>query len=268
MLIADFLLGRPQDIQQIIVRTTGRPDEFTITATLALTQEYAGEMRQSSATFQQAIDQAGRAHAPDVQASFILQDAAARGLAGQCDGIESTVQRALGLDKSKQTLQLAALTAGVCDDSKHAVPILAQLAKDAPLDEMTQNLYGPLTRAFLDLAQHHPQKTIEDVGAARSFDAIYPASYVQGLAYLELNNANGAISAFRAATQYPNAPLTSVGTYAPFYAEAQLGLARAYAMAGDKASAKTAYQAFFTTWKNADPDIPMFVAAKKEFASL
>jgi serine/threonine protein kinase/Tfp pilus assembly protein PilF len=267
IIIADFLLGRPQDIQQIIVKTTGRPDEFTITATLAATQEYSGEMRLSSATFQQAIDQAGRAHAPDVQAAFLLQDAEARGLAGQCDGIESVFQRALSLDKSKQTLQAAALTTAVCGDSKHALPTIAQLAKDNPQDEMNQRLYIPLTRAFADLAEHHPQKTVDDVGGARSFDAVFPASYVQGLAYLQLHDANDAIKAFSAATKSPTGVLTSVG-FAPFYAEAQLGLARAYAMAGDKASAKSAYQAFFTTWKGADADIPVLVAAKKEFASL
>ena len=266
-LIADFLLGRSQEIQQIILKATGRPDEFTITATLALTQEYTGEMRLSSVTFQQAIDQAGRAHAPDVQAAFLLQDAEARGLAGQCDGIESVYQRALALDKSKQTLQMAVVTAAVCGDTKHALAALAQLARDYPQDEMNQRLVIPLARAFVDLAEHHPEKTIDDVGPARSFDAVFPASYAQGLAYLELHNANGAISAFRAATQFPTGVLTSVG-FAPFYAEAQLGLARAYAMAGDKANAKSAYQAFFTTWKNADPDLPLLVAAKKEFASL
>ncbi len=39
-------------------------------------------------------------------------------------------------------------------------------------------------------------------------------------------------------------------------------------MAMDKVNAKKAYEAFFTTWKNADSDIPMLVAAKKEYASL
>jgi hypothetical protein len=47
-----------------------------------------------------------------------------------------------------------------------------------------------------------------------------------------------------------------------------LGLARAYAIGGDKANAKKAYQDFFATWKDADADLPMLVAAKKEFAAL
>jgi hypothetical protein len=47
-----------------------------------------------------------------------------------------------------------------------------------------------------------------------------------------------------------------------------LGLARAYALSGDTAKAKTASNDFFTLWKDADPDIPILVAAKSEYAKL
>jgi hypothetical protein len=41
-----------------------------------------------------------------------------------------------------------------------------------------------------------------------------------------------------------------------------------YAMQGDTAKAKAAYQDFLTLWKDADPDIPIFIAAKAEYAKL
>ena len=49
---------------------------------------------------------------------------------------------------------------------------------------------------------------------------------------------------------------------------AHLGLARAYALQGDTAKAKTAYQDFLTLWKDADPDIPILKQAKAEYAKL
>jgi hypothetical protein len=49
---------------------------------------------------------------------------------------------------------------------------------------------------------------------------------------------------------------------------AHLGLGRAYAMQGDTGKAKKAYQDFFTLWKDADPDIPILIAAKSEYAKL
>jgi eukaryotic-like serine/threonine-protein kinase len=47
-----------------------------------------------------------------------------------------------------------------------------------------------------------------------------------------------------------------------------LQLARAYALSGDTAKAKAAYQDFLTLWKDADPDIPILKQAKAEYAKL
>ena len=48
----------------------------------------------------------------------------------------------------------------------------------------------------------------------------------------------------------------------------QLGLARAYALAGDLAQSRKAYEDFFALWKDADPDIPILQQAKAEYAKL
>jgi hypothetical protein len=49
---------------------------------------------------------------------------------------------------------------------------------------------------------------------------------------------------------------------------AHLNLGRAYALQGDTAKAKTAYDDFLTLWKDADPDIPILKQAKAEYAKL
>ena len=49
---------------------------------------------------------------------------------------------------------------------------------------------------------------------------------------------------------------------------AYLGLARAYVLQGDTAMAKSAYQDFFTVWKDADPELPVLIAAKTEYTKL
>jgi hypothetical protein len=49
---------------------------------------------------------------------------------------------------------------------------------------------------------------------------------------------------------------------------AHIGLARAYAMTGDTAKSRSAYQDFFSLWKDADPDIPILKEAKAEYAKL
>jgi hypothetical protein len=39
-------------------------------------------------------------------------------------------------------------------------------------------------------------------------------------------------------------------------------------MQGRTAEARSAYQEFFTLWKNADPDIPVLRQARSEYAAL
>jgi eukaryotic-like serine/threonine-protein kinase len=54
----------------------------------------------------------------------------------------------------------------------------------------------------------------------------------------------------------------------PWGALARLQLARAYAMQGDSAKARVAYQEFLGIWKDADADVPVLAAAKAEYAKL
>ena len=51
-------------------------------------------------------------------------------------------------------------------------------------------------------------------------------------------------------------------------AVARLGLARVYTLAGDTTKARTAYQDFFTLWKDADSDIPILKEAKAEYGKI
>jgi hypothetical protein len=54
----------------------------------------------------------------------------------------------------------------------------------------------------------------------------------------------------------------------PWGALARLGLARAFALQGNTAKARAAYQDFLAIWKDADPDIPILQQAKAEYAKL
>jgi tetratricopeptide (TPR) repeat protein len=265
-LAAHFLFGEQSEVQRVMTQVAGRPDEFLATQALAGTQYFSGQYRQASATMMRAFDQAGRAKAPDVQAALLLTDLDARGYAGLCDGDDTVLRRAQALDKSKQTEEWFLLAASVCGQAKLALPVAQGLAKKYPEDTLIQNVYVPLTKAFLALAAGHPQEAIEDAEPAKPWDLTYPASYVQGLAYLQMHDASHAKTAFESSVLSPGAFLIS---FTPsFYAQGQLGLARAYAMAGDKDNAKKAYNALFATWKDAEADLPMLIAAKKEYAGL
>jgi tetratricopeptide (TPR) repeat protein len=254
-------------MQAVLAEVAGHPDEFLMTQALAVVQQYSGQYRKASETFQHAVEQAGHAKAPDAQATILSQDTLGSGMAGLCDGNEATVERALGLDKSKQTQEVAGLAAAVCGNGKLALPMFEDLSRKYPEDTLIQDVFLPLSKAFLALAAGQLQQAVADAEPAKPYDALYPASYLQGLAYLQMHNAGNAVNAFKAATRYRASGLVA-GPGVSFYPVAQLGLARAYAIAGDKADAKKAYEALFDVWKKADADLPMLVAAKKEYAGL
>jgi hypothetical protein len=91
---------------------------------------------------------------------------------------------------------------------------------------------------------------------------MYPV-YIRGQAQLAAHNGAAAATEFQKFLDHRGITLNF-----PLGALAHLGLARAYALQGDTAKAKTAYNDFFALWKDADPDIPILVAAKAEYAKL
>jgi len=86
---------------------------------------------------------------------------------------------------------------------------------------------------------------------------------VRGEAYLAARKGSEAAAEFQKILEHRGIVLNE-----PIGALAHLQLGRAYAMQGDTAKSRAAYQDFLTLWKNADPDIPILIQAKMEYARL
>ena len=263
--VIDFLSGDTAGMEKVFAQTVGRPDSFIMLTSKATIQEYQGKYKAAETTWMNAADQAATQKANDAQASALLFLVSGRGFAGMCQDSESRVKRALALDKTKPTLRQAVFTAAICGDRKTAEPILKDLDRKYPEDTTIQGITLPESRALLDMADHKPTEALSELEKAKAYDLASPGAYLRGMAFLQTNDAADAITAFQRMLQYPGAAISL--TYQT-YPQAQLGLARAYAMQGDKAHAREAYQKFFDLWKNADQDLPQLVAAKKEFAAL
>jgi hypothetical protein len=91
---------------------------------------------------------------------------------------------------------------------------------------------------------------------------MYPA-YIRGLAYLAQKNGPAGATEFQ---KFIDDKLIVQNFLLGSLAHLQLG--RAYAVSGDTAKAKAAYQDFLTLWKDADADIPILKEAKAEYAKL
>ncbi len=87
--------------------------------------------------------------------------------------------------------------------------------------------------------------------------------YLRGLAYLQLRSAKEAAAQFQKFLDNPG--IGSEETLRPL---ARLGLARAYAIAGDKDKSLAEYREFLALFKDADPDLRILHDAKAEYAKL
>lgn len=170
-----------------------------------------------------------------------------------------------------------ALASALADTSKNSqaqiTKHLDDLARRFPEDTVVQFNYLPTVNAILQTNTGNPAKAIEILEAARPYElgspsnismslSMYPV-YVRGLAYLPAKQGAQAVAEFQKILTHRGIVQTE-----PIGSLAQLGLARAYALQGDAVKAKTAYQDFLTLWKDADPDIPILIAAKAEYAKV
>jgi eukaryotic-like serine/threonine-protein kinase len=263
--------GDTAAIQRLLVEGAGRPDEFELTGQWGNIQAEWGQFHAAVATLQQAAGQAGDAKATDARAGFLLNAAYVGWPVEQCRNPQDAVKRALAVDKSKPRQIAAAATRAFCGEGKPVLPALDVLEKTYPDDTLVQQVFVPQARAYIALQAADAHKALDLLAKGHAFDQISPGPYLRGLAYLQLHDAGNAIAAFQIATKYKGASYTS-GENIPFplnsYALGLLGLGRAYAMAGDKANAKAAYERFFAEWKNADPELAVMAQAKKEYAGL
>jgi tetratricopeptide (TPR) repeat protein len=86
---------------------------------------------------------------------------------------------------------------------------------------------------------------------------------VRGEAYLAAHQGGEAAAEFQKILDHRGILLNE-----PIGALAHLQIGSAYAMQGDTAKARAAYQDILALWKDADADIPVLVAAKSEYAKL
>jgi eukaryotic-like serine/threonine-protein kinase len=246
--------------------------ENNMLASEADTSAYSGRLREARDFAHQAMDSAARADLKEAAATYAARSDLREALFGNLD--EARRSAAIAMQRSTdQGVQFsAALAFAYAGDDKRAQALTADLDKRFPESTIVQVNFLPTLRAKLALSKGDASGAIDSLTAAAPYElgrcgnyewtALY-AVYVRGEAYLAAHQGSEAAAEFQKILDH-----RGVVTNEPIGALARLGLARAYAMQGDTAKAKAAYQDFLTLWKDADPDIPVLIATKAEYAKL
>ena len=148
-------------------------------------------------------------------------------------------------------------------DFTHAEALEAKINRLAPEGTIEQKVDLPLIRSIVARQRGNSSEAVALLTRPEPPDYSLDIPYRLGLAYLASNEPAKAVARFQKLLDGRAGGWWQV--YAPL---AQLGLARAYSAQGDREKSRKAYDDFFATWKDADPDIPILRQAKSEYKKI
>ena len=266
-----FLKGDAAQMERFASAAVGKPGtEDLLLAAQADTQAWYGKMKNARELTRRAMDSAERNDAKET-ASFYQAESALREVeVGNLEQARAEADAAMKLAPNRDVRTMAALAMARAGDTAGAEKIAAELDKTFPLDTLVQKYWLPMIRAAVAMENNNPERAMEllnetsaiELGSANGAVNLAPI-YVRGQDYLVAHDGNRAAMEFQKFIDYRGV----VGNF-PWGALARLQLARAFAMNGDTAKAKAAYQDFLTLWKDADSDIPILKHAKAEYVKL
>jgi eukaryotic-like serine/threonine-protein kinase len=231
----------------------------------ALTEAYFGRSEKAQALFQRLVERGKGLGRKEQAAEGMLQVAEIMAVTGDAAGARKEAAAALELAQSKDVNSLAADIFARTGDTARAETLLNALVKDHPADTLVNDLIAPHVRALVALDRNDAGKAVELLQPTLAYDyaenAFFP--YLRGQAYLALHKGTEAAAEFQKLLDHRGHARNSI-----FGALAHLQVGRAYALQGDSAKARTAYQDFLALWKDAAPDVPILKEAKAEYAKL
>ena len=235
----------------------------------------AGHLQQARKKSRQAVDLAKQAGRRDGAAQHEATAAVREALFGYPSDARQVAADVLDLSKGRISQYGAAVALALAGDSSRAQTLADDLAARFPEDTLVKTSYLPVLRALLALSRREAAKAIDLLeiagpyemgdhsGASVGFSGpLYPV-YVRGLAYLAAHQGADAAREFQKILDHRGIVVTD-----PIGALAHLQLGRAFALAGARSKAKSAYNDFLTLWKDADVEIPILKDARAEFARL
>jgi len=248
----------------------GQPDEYSMRWNEAVLAAAAGRLAEARQRHREAVDLALRGGLGEGAAGLLLDQAFTEAISGNARPARELAAKGLERTHSVPSLVYAAHVFALAGAADRAQGLLDEAGRRRPLDTLLQTVTLPAARAQIELARGNPARAVEQLKPVAPYefgDALgHLGVFLRGQAYLRLRSGEDAAREFRKILDHKEVALFASP---PILASlAQLGLARAQAMAGDTAAARRAYQDFLALWKDADPDVPVLREAKREYERL
>ncbi|MBV9341238.1 MAG: tetratricopeptide repeat protein [Acidobacteria bacterium] len=259
-------LGKQTDADRELRWSKGKPFEYRFLGTQNRWLWEQGKLRLTEENTRRMLEMENQQSLKETAEGDLGLLAAVQADFGVCDRALKNAEM-LGASPDRAALTFTGYVFATCGQGQKAEANAAKLNKEYPLDSFLQKSELPQIRGRLDLRRGNAENAIEVLRPAEwaelGFIELGVPVYLRGLAYLQNKRGEEAAAEFEKILEHRGA----LGPW-PYWTLAKLGLGRAFTLTGNPARARTAYQDFFTMWKDADPDIPILKQAKAEYAKL
>ena len=256
-----FVAGDKQSMQEQVEWASGRPDEHRAVYWITQSTAFSGEWKKSQDSLNRAIELAQRADVKEIVAGYAAGQAVRAAWLGKFAEAMSLAETALSIERNRNVLTRAAFAFALAGEGNKAQPLIVELEQKYPVDTLVNQLWIPQIKAAIELKKGNPQAAIDSLEPTKRYEAVgeFRSQTLRALAYLKWNRgAEAATEARRILEHRGEGPLSLL------WPMANLHLARAEMMQGDKIEAGKAIKEFLTLWENADRDLPILVEALTE----
>jgi serine/threonine protein kinase/Tfp pilus assembly protein PilF len=242
----------------------------------ALALARSGRLQDSRRSSNRAVNLALQEGQREKAASYRAAQAVLEAVCGNGAETKSNALAALKLSRGRDVQYAAGLALALSRESSRSEALASDLEKRFPEDTFVKFTYAPVLRAVSALQQGKPVNSLDELQISLpyelaanglNFNHFYlgglHSAYVRGVALMATHRYAEASAEFQKILDHRG----FVGLD-PIGALSHLQLGRAYVLAGDRIKAKSAYEDFFSLWKNADPNIPILKSARAEYDRL
>lgn len=260
-----FLKNDPAAMDRVVSSSRGKPEAtYLLDDHRAFVLAYLGRLREAAALVEEAALMAQQSGEQERPAQFVTAEALWDGFFGDAAGAERAASAALKQSTAHDVEFGAAVAFALSGETGRAAGLADDLERRFPENTDVKFRYVPTIRALIDVDQGHASHALDALQLAVPYElapprssmhgfygALYPV-YARGLAYLALHRGADAAAEFQKILDRRGIVVSD-----PVGALARYQLARAYAMAGETAKAKSAFDDLHALWKDGDRDAPI-----------
>jgi eukaryotic-like serine/threonine-protein kinase len=262
-----FLTDDADGIEQQMKWAEAKPSEYLLLNSAAALAAAHGEMHKAEEFTEHSVQVSDRQGFKETTAVTQAEWAVTQAEVGNASRAREAAAASSALARGRRNMVPVAEALALTGDISRPPTIMDDLGRRFPTDTLLHSVGNPCVTALVAIDRKAPDQAIVALQSATPYElgsgmGLFPV-YVRALAYLETKRSAEAIAEFQKIVDH-----RGINPLGPEHSLAKLGLGRAYAMAGDTAKAKAAYQDFFALWKNADSDLAILKDARAEYGKL